>query len=146
IYQAMSTPITGVNQTDGFNNLTSADPTIVATRSAGVSVLLCPSRRGVGQLTPIDPGNLSVTGQPNDYAASTGDTNVVPTTGVFPFDNGSFTQLKEKGRRIADITDGTSNTVMIGEKHLRSSNPEGANPPGTLYDPNYDIIAYSAGI
>jgi prepilin-type N-terminal cleavage/methylation domain-containing protein len=146
IYQAMSTPITGVNQTDGFNNLTSADPTIVATRSAGVSVLLCPSRRGVGQLTPIDPGNLSVTGQPNDYAASTGDTNVVPTTGVFTFDNGSFTQLKEKGRRIADITDGTSNTVMIGEKHLRSSNPEGANPPGTLYDPNYDIIAYSAGI
>jgi len=48
--------------------------------------------------------------------------------------------------KFPDIADGTSNTVMIGEKHLRSSNPEGANPPGTLYDPNYDIIAYSAGI
>jgi prepilin-type N-terminal cleavage/methylation domain-containing protein len=137
IYQTMSTPITGVSQTDGFNNLTSTDPTIVAARSAGVSVLLCPSRRGVGQLTPIDPGNLSVTGQPGDYAACSGDTNVAPTTGVFMFDNGSFTQLKQKGHRIADITDGTSNTIMIGEKHIPKTN---------LYDPNLDAIAYSAGI
>ena len=136
-YQVMSTPITGVNQTDGFNNLTATDPQIVAARSAGVSVLLCPSRRGLGQLTPIDPGNLSVTGQPMDYAASTGDTNVVPTTGVFMFDNGTFAQLKLKGIRFADITDGTSNTVMIGEKHI---------PQGKLYDPNMDAIAYSAGI
>src|SRR5262249_46652703 len=137
IYQTMSTPITGVSQTDGFNNLTSTDPKIVAARSAGVSVYLCPSRRGVGQLTPIDPGNLSVTGQPLDYAACSGDTNAVPTTGVFKFDNGSFAQLKEKGVRMADITDGTSNTLMIGEKHI---------PQPNLYDPNTDAVAYSAGI
>src|SRR5690349_17710175 len=29
IYQAMTTPITGVSQTDGFNNLTATDPTVV---------------------------------------------------------------------------------------------------------------------
>jgi prepilin-type N-terminal cleavage/methylation domain-containing protein len=146
VYRAMTTPITGVNMTDGVNNLTSTNQQIVDARSAVVSVYLCPSRRGGGQLTPIDPGNLTVTGQPNDYAASTGDTNVVPTTGVFKFDNGSFTQLKEKGNRISAITDGTSNTIMIGEKHIRQSNPDGLTPPGTLYDPNVDIIAYSAGI
>jgi prepilin-type N-terminal cleavage/methylation domain-containing protein len=146
VYKVMSTPISGVSQTDGFNNLTSTDPTIVAARSAGVKVFLCPSRRGTGTLTPIDPGNLTVTGQPIDYAASTGDTNVVPTTGVFTFDNGTFAQLKLLGHKIADITDGTSNTVMIGEKHLKASNPDGANPPGTAYDPNVDIIAYSAGV
>jgi hypothetical protein len=137
IFQVMTTPITGVNQTDGFNNLTSTDPQIVAARSAGVSIFLCPSRRTVGTLTPIDPGNLPVTGQPIDYAASTGDTNVVPTTGVFMFDNGTFPQLSQKGRRMADIRDGTSNTIMIGEKHI---------PQDKLYDPNMDAIAYSAGI
>jgi prepilin-type N-terminal cleavage/methylation domain-containing protein len=137
LFKVMSTPITGVSQTDGFNNLTSTDPSIVAARSAGVKILLCPSRRSVGQLTPIDPGNLTVTGQPNDYAASTGDTNVVPTTGVFTFDNGTFAQLKDKGIKITAITDGTSNTVMIGEKHI---------PLPNLYDPNMDAVAYSAGI
>jgi prepilin-type N-terminal cleavage/methylation domain-containing protein len=137
IYQIMSTPIPGVNMTDGFNNLTSTDPQIVAARSAGVSIFLCPTRRGLGQLTPIDPGNLSVTGMPIDYAACSGDTKVVPTTGVFVFDNGTFDHLKTLGHKITDIIDGTSSTIMIGEKHI---------PQGQLYDPNVDAIAYSAGI
>src|SRR5262245_44046781 len=33
IYQAFTAPITGVSQTDGFNNFTSTDPQIVAART-----------------------------------------------------------------------------------------------------------------
>ena len=61
----------------------------------------------------------------------------MPTTGVFKFDNGTFAVLSTKGIRIADITDGTSNTFMIGEKHI---------PQASLYNPNVDSVVYSAGI
>src|SRR5262249_56865299 len=40
VYQAFSTPITGVSQTDGFNNFTSTDPTIVGARQSVVSIFL----------------------------------------------------------------------------------------------------------
>ena len=138
IYRIMSTPITGVSQTDTFNNLTSTDPAIIQARTSGVSVFVCPSRRGTGELTPIDPGNLTVTGQPGDYAASSGDTNVAPTTGVFTFGNASnLAAFQALALRIQDIGDGTSNTVMIGEKHI---------PTPNLFDPNLDAVVYSAGI
>ena len=142
VHRTFQSPITGVSQTDGFNNFTSTDPTIVAARSSAISVFLCPSRRATGQLTAIDPGNLTVTGTPGDYAASSGDTGTAPTTGVFKFANGTLAQLRELAPRMADITDGTSNTVMIGEKHLR---PAGQTP-GAVYDPNADIVVFSAGI
>jgi prepilin-type N-terminal cleavage/methylation domain-containing protein len=138
IYRVMKTPITGVSQTDTFNNLTATDPAIVQARTSGVSVFVCPSRRGTGELTPIDPGNLGVTGMPSDYAASSGDTNVLPTTGVFKFDNAAnLAAFQALANRIGDIIDGTSNTVMIGEKHI---------PTANLFDPNMDAVVYSAGI
>ncbi|MFO0808227.1 MAG: DUF1559 domain-containing protein [Gemmataceae bacterium] len=138
IYSTFKNPITGVSQTDGVNNFTSTDPAIVAARGPGISVLLCPSRRGTGEATPIDPGNLTVTGQPIDYAASSGDTNVAPTTGLFKFENVSNATAAAKGANtMGDIADGTSNTLMIGEKHI---------PTDNLFDPNMDAVAYSAGI
>jgi prepilin-type N-terminal cleavage/methylation domain-containing protein len=137
IYQAFQNPITGVSQTDGFNNFTSTDPTIVAARQASVSVFICPSRRGVGDLTPIDPGNLTVTGQPIDYAACAGDTKTAPTTGVFKFENVSNAVTAAKGaNRLADIGDGLSNSIAVGEKHI---------PILRLADPAIDAVAYSAG-
>jgi prepilin-type N-terminal cleavage/methylation domain-containing protein len=144
IYRTMSTPITGVSQTDTFNNLTATDPAIVQARTSGVSVYVCPSRRGTGELTPIDPGNLGVTGQPGDYAASAGDaktsSTLLATTGVFTFANASnLAGFQSLARKIQDIADGTSNTIMIGEKHIPT------DPPG-LFDPNIDAVVYSAGI
>ncbi len=117
LYNTYKSPITGVSQTDGFNNHTSTDPIMVAARQAQVSVFMCPSRRGPPSLSPITNPNVSnVFGLPSDYAASTGDTNTVPTNGLFTLVNANHMTTFVKMR---DITDGTSNTVMLGEKHIQ---------------------------
>ena len=52
IYDTYTTPIAGVSQTDGFNNLTSTNAQVLAATQAQVKVFICPSRRG-------PPGNDS---------------------------------------------------------------------------------------
>jgi prepilin-type N-terminal cleavage/methylation domain-containing protein len=130
VYRTFQTPIAGVNQTDGFNNFTSADPQIVTARQSPVKIFLCPTRRGAPLLSPITTGS-TVTGEPSDYAACTGDTSTVPTTGVFQMVNSNHMKALT---RMPDITDGTSNTIMIGEKHIRA---------GYLNDPIQDGLIYS---
>ncbi|HVK13555.1 MAG TPA: DUF1559 domain-containing protein [Gemmataceae bacterium] len=115
LLRVYKTPITGTNMTDGMNNHTSTDPAMVAARQAQIKTFFCPSRRGTGSLSPITTGS-TVTGMPSDYAACTGDTNVAPTTGVFQLVNSNhMTALTT----FSGIFDGTSNTLMIGEKHVQ---------------------------
>jgi prepilin-type N-terminal cleavage/methylation domain-containing protein len=114
IYNTYKTPLTGTNQTDGFNNHTSTDPLMVQARQAQVTTYFCPSRRSPTSLSPIDTGS-AVTGLPSDYGACTGDTSTAPTTGVFKLVNSNHMLAFNK---IGDITDGTSNTIMLGEKHV----------------------------
>jgi hypothetical protein len=130
VYNTFKTPIAGVNQTDGFNNLTSTNALIVAARQVQVKTFFCPTRHAPTSLSPITTGS-TVTGVPSDYAACTGDTSVVPTTGVFEMVNSNHMQALTK---IADITDGTSNTIMIGEKHIQI---------GFLNDPIQDGLILS---
>src|SRR5262245_5446384 len=127
VYQST---IAGVNKTDGMNNHTSTDPQMVLVRQAQVKNYFGPGGRSAVSLTPMRAGT-AVTGLPSDYAACTGDTNVVPTTGVFQLVNSNHMDSKI---RIADITDGTSNTFMIGEKHIQL---------GMLNDPIQDGMIYS---
>jgi prepilin-type N-terminal cleavage/methylation domain-containing protein len=130
IYRTYQTPITGVNQTDGFNNHTSTDPTIVAARQAKVKTFLCPTRHGGQYLSPITTGS-TVTGLASDYAACTGDTNVAPTTGAFQLVNSNHMAA---GLPFAAVADGLSNTLLIGEKHVQL---------GKLNDPIQDGMIYS---
>jgi prepilin-type N-terminal cleavage/methylation domain-containing protein/prepilin-type processing-associated H-X9-DG protein len=129
-YQIYKTPIAGVNQTDGVNNHTSTNAQIVAARTGQVKIYLCPTRHGTPSLSPITTGS-SVTGMNSDYAACAGDTRTVPTTGIFPLVNSNH---MHSVTRISDITDGTSNTFAIGEKHIQL---------GALNDPITDGLIYS---
>jgi prepilin-type N-terminal cleavage/methylation domain-containing protein/prepilin-type processing-associated H-X9-DG protein len=129
-FQAFQTPIAGVNQTDGYNNFTATDPKIVTALQGQVKVYLCPSRRVSVALSPLDTGS-TVMGPPSDYAACAGDTKTAPTTGVFQLVNANHMSALT---RFRDITDGTSNTIMIGEKHIQV---------GFLNDPIQDGVIYS---
>jgi prepilin-type N-terminal cleavage/methylation domain-containing protein/prepilin-type processing-associated H-X9-DG protein len=130
VYGVFQTPIAGVNQTDGYNNITSTDPNIVAARQSGVPVYLCPARRGAPSLSPVTTGS-TVLGEASDYAACVGDSGTAPTDGVFQLVNSNHTKALT---RITDITNGTSNTLMIGEKHVQV---------GSLNDPLTDGLIYS---
>jgi prepilin-type N-terminal cleavage/methylation domain-containing protein len=138
IYQIFSTPITGVSQTDGFNNQSSTDPAITGARQSVVSIFLCPSRHTPGDLVPIDTGS-AITGQPTDYVASVGDSTTKPTTGVFTLANvaSGVAANSKLALKLTDIPDGTSNTIMLGEKHI---------PIALLLDPSVDSVVYSAGM
>jgi prepilin-type N-terminal cleavage/methylation domain-containing protein len=130
LYDTYKNPITGVNQTDGFNNHTATDPIMVSARQAQITTFFCPSRRGAPSLSPITTGS-TVMGMPSDYAACTGNTTVVPTNGAF--------QLVNAGHLTSNLTfkdfyDGTSNTILIGEKHIQL---------GRLNDPIQDGMILS---
>jgi prepilin-type N-terminal cleavage/methylation domain-containing protein/prepilin-type processing-associated H-X9-DG protein len=138
IYEAYSTPLTGVSQTDGMNNHTATVAQIVGARSAQVKVFQCPSRRATKALSPITTGS-TVTGMPSDYAASSGDTGTAPTTGAFPAVNSNHVLA---GVRLAEITDGLSNTVLVGEKHIANKMVNDFQQDGMIYSGS-ETITYS---
>jgi prepilin-type N-terminal cleavage/methylation domain-containing protein len=145
IYNTFSGPITGVSQTNGFNNLSSTNATIEAARQTVVKTFFCPVRRDGTTFSPLDPGPppSAVLGMASDYAAcvgSIGASGSGPSDGIFQMLNsGDHTT---SGIKFTDIVDGTSNTMMIGEKHIPLTDPT------TLTDgrnnPVYDGVIYSA--
>jgi prepilin-type N-terminal cleavage/methylation domain-containing protein/prepilin-type processing-associated H-X9-DG protein len=90
-----------------------------------VPIYFCPSRRGP-QICGVNGSNL--TGSCADYAVVGGDNNY--NTGAFHINDQYGTGIK-----LTAIVDGTSNTLMMGEKHLR---------PQDLGDGTIDGCIYSA--
>jgi prepilin-type N-terminal cleavage/methylation domain-containing protein len=88
--------------------------------SEGVPVYFCPSRRDVATEPRLSTGE-SQPGALGDYGACTGTTGLdIYNSSLSPDPpNGAFhTGLRGKGVRLAEITDGTSNTLLIGEKQV----------------------------
>ena len=107
----------------------------LAARSVIVKSYLCPGRRGSSPISlSIDgdqnAGTVNVPGALSDYAGNGGDNNTVPAwydtwtaKGVIIWStSNSATGIpvsQYRGQlKILDITDGTSNTMMFGEKHV----------------------------
>lgn len=121
----------------GLNPIASSHPEITGAREAQVKIFFCPTRRGPPVLNDIDgPGPVTTMGMGSDYAGCRGDgtVNGVAHTGMIGFLNsGTHTNA---GVKFADVIDGLSNTLLIGEKHLKQ---------GELGDYRYDGIIYSGG-
>jgi prepilin-type processing-associated H-X9-DG protein len=133
-----------------------------------VKIYFCPSRRGVpgtfsvgdqrtsGVMFPDTPGGLS------DYAAcvgtnwaqrngaiTDGEQRVIidPRTGARVSNVGATSPpdallISWKSRtRFLNIVDGTSNTLMIGEKHIRLTTQTGRNEDRSVYNGEHETGA-----
>jgi prepilin-type N-terminal cleavage/methylation domain-containing protein/prepilin-type processing-associated H-X9-DG protein len=115
-----------------------SDPQNVAASKTRVSLFICPSDAGNGQV----PGMVDFG---TNYVACNGTGTTVDTSGAtvyltIPNGNGVFAQTPV---RIADITDGTSNTAAISESTIgRGVAPATGTPP---QDPRLVILEVTGG-
>jgi prepilin-type N-terminal cleavage/methylation domain-containing protein len=123
----------------------------LATRLSAVPNYFCPSRRTPQTATvnnnfPNPAGcvlSYGVTGALGDYAACIG-TSGWDFAGGPQEPDGAFRYLN--GVRFADITDGLSNTFMIGEKHVPKENWGDYAWDCSIYDGhNYQCSCRAAG-
>src|ERR1043165_1461433 len=126
-----------------------------------VPAYFCPGRRNPGEFSVsysfATGGGPSLTAPPGglgDYASVAGTTNNdgallisipsgfvggAPATGAGAFNNsgpGAIVSTFHSKSRLATITDGTSNTLMIGEKYIRKNSFQGKNEDRSIYDGN----------
>jgi prepilin-type processing-associated H-X9-DG protein len=127
-------PLSMNNILDATKNTTPGVPLLKAALNTPVSTFVCPSRRNSGYLSNNGPPTTTgkFEGICSDYAVCFGDNNF--DTGVFPIHGKGGKQTT--GLRITDIRDGTSNTFMLGEKHISmaGSGANGTDLGNILYD------------
>jgi prepilin-type processing-associated H-X9-DG protein len=88
-----------------------------------VPMYFCPSRRGP-QVSGANGSNLI--GSCSDYAVVGGDNAL--NTGAFHINDGYGV-----GIRLQDLTDGSSNTLLMGEKHLQTADVGVGSIDGCIY-------------
>jgi prepilin-type N-terminal cleavage/methylation domain-containing protein len=106
-YQLWTTPISGVAQKNGINVFSGTSPQLDTARNAQVKIFYCPTRRSPPQTSqPFD----NISGACSDYAGNQGDVK---------WDHGVFNVQLLAGVRFGAISDGLSNTLLVGEKHIK---------------------------
>src|SRR5262249_8709117 len=110
--------------------------------TAQVPIFLCPSRRSppaIGQLN--EPIATAPKGSLGDYATASSDNTDDPVTAYeLPGANGSLITGIRNGTqwdsrtRFSSVTDGLSNTLFIGEKHIRLGFLANTNGDRTMWN------------
>ena len=89
-----------------------------------MTAYLCPSDPTSGPFPVTDAsGTVLATAAPSSYAACVGDDATDTTTGLNNDGLGRGVMFRNSGIRLADITDGASQTILVGERAW--SNAEG---------------------
>jgi len=158
LFDIWRTTFTGVSQVAGINQYTGNVPEMKTARETVVPVFFCPSFPRQSKISLHDP-NLPATdarqrpGSCSDYAACRGDG--ITANLVNNADNGFFQQqivqpsnaaLPRLTVRMAEVTDGLSNTLMFGEKHIPMI-PTVVNPiqPTYFNHPIFDGPVFTGG-
>jgi prepilin-type N-terminal cleavage/methylation domain-containing protein/prepilin-type processing-associated H-X9-DG protein len=127
LYALFATPIPNgsggfyaMNQDSGLNDLNRGEFQATGALSVQVPTFYCPSRRSPGPDAESQNGGATYDneqGACGDYGANFGDDK---PDGSIDYNSGVFhdNDLYAVGIRFAEITDGLSNTLLLGEKHI----------------------------
>jgi prepilin-type N-terminal cleavage/methylation domain-containing protein len=99
-------------------NLDVGDPANAGVRTTFLKIYVCPSDFSPNTFTVTDGGSNSWTLAQASYVACNGNDGVDDFT--TPLHTGAFVRAT-KGFRIADITDGLSNTFFVGDRTVQLS-------------------------
>lgn len=110
-----------IEQSAAFHAVNFNLPVVAAANSTAIgqtiSAYLCPSDPTVGPFPVLDAaGNPLAVAAPSSYAACVGDDGSDAATGLNNDGLGNGVFYRNSRTRISEITDGTSQTILVGER------------------------------
>jgi prepilin-type N-terminal cleavage/methylation domain-containing protein len=140
----------GTRPTITLNNLIRTQFRAEGTMQVPVPVYFCPSRQPNRVSATVHSGSSSTEGICGDYAVNMGSGTSLAegNDGVFRWNGapGGGANDPSVGATLLQITDGTSNTFLIGEKHVQRSQLMQWEQDGCIYiSENWDVAGRKAG-